>query len=90
MPFQMFGKEVSRGGRTLVILKVMFLVRSAPVEKFAKLIHRICFDKLFKAPKCEDKWADFFEDMNLDWGEIYQIPTFSSRLTKLRYFQLLS
>ena len=25
--------------------------------------------------------------MNLDWGEIYQIPMFSSRLTKLRYFQ---
>ena len=25
--------------------------------------------------------------MNLDWGDIYQIPMFSSRLTKIRYFQ---
>ena len=56
-------------------------------RKVCKLIHRICVDKLFKTPKCEEKWADFFEDMNLDWGEIYQIPMFSSRLTKLRYFQ---
>ena len=56
-------------------------------RKVCKLIHRICVYKLFKTPKCEDKWADFFEDMNLDWGEIYQIPMFSSRLIKLRYFR---
>ena len=63
------------------------LIQICSSRKICKLIHRICVDKLFKTPKCVDKWADFFEDMNLDWVAIYQIPMLSSRFTKLHYFQ---
>ena len=56
-------------------------------KKVCKLVHKICVDKLFKTPKAEAKWAVFFDDMNLNWNDIYRIPLSSSLSTKLRYFQ---
>ena len=55
--------------------------------KVCKTVHKICVEKIFKTPKCEEKWAIFFSDMNLNWSEIYKIPKSSSRSTKLQYFQ---
>ena len=63
-----------RGRRTLGFTQSDVLSQICSSRKVGKLIHYICVDKLFKTPKCEDKWADFFYDLNLDWGEIYQIP----------------
>ena len=56
-------------------------------NKVCKMVHGLCVDKLFTTPKAEVKWTTLFNDMNLNWNEIYSIPMLSSHLTKLRYFQ---
>jgi len=56
-------------------------------NKVCKLINKICVDRLFKTPKSELKWAVLFNDIDLNWNEIYGVAISSSRSTKLRYFQ---
>ena len=63
------------------------IIRLRSCSKVCKMVHNLCVDKLFVTPKSEAKWAVVFNDMDLNWCEIYSIPLLSSHLTKLRYFQ---
>jgi len=56
-------------------------------KKVCKLVHDNCIQKLFKVPNAEIKWALFFDDLDLDWPQIYTISFQSSLSTRLRYFQ---
>ena len=63
------------------------LAKIMTTDKVCKMIGNICVGKFFKSPVSEDKWSLLFNDIDLNWPEIYKIPLSSSRSTQLRYFQ---
>jgi len=63
------------------------LIKIMKTEKVCRMISDNCISKIFKSPISEEKWSAFFNDVDINWHAIYQIPLSSSRSTHLRYFQ---
>ena len=64
-----------------------FVLKITNVKQVCKLVHKKCTQRIIKTPVSELKWADHFNEWDLNWRDVYLIPLIATLSTRIRYFQ---